>query len=64
MTVVVREDLCVYVGGAWALWGRSLFKGVEGTMGVTACLTPVCACRESVKKITMIAKIVVRRIFC
>ena len=20
MTVVVREDLCVYAGGAWALW--------------------------------------------
>ena len=33
MTVVVREDLCVYEGRAWALWGRSLFKGVRETMG-------------------------------
>ena len=30
MTVVVREDLCVFAGGACALWGRSLHKGVRG----------------------------------
>ena len=30
MTVVVREDLCVYAGGALALWGRSLYDGVRG----------------------------------
>ena len=26
MTVVVREALCVYVGGAWALMGHIFFK--------------------------------------
>ena len=32
MTVFVREALCVYAGGAWALQGRSLSKGVRGAM--------------------------------
>ena len=30
MTVVVREALYVYAGGAWALWGRSLLQGFDG----------------------------------
>ena len=30
MTVGVREDLCVYAGGAWALWGRRIYDGVRG----------------------------------
>ena len=30
ITVVVREDLCVRAGGAWALQGRSRYQGVRG----------------------------------
>ena len=29
MTVVVREALSVFAGGAWVLWGRSLHRGVR-----------------------------------
>ena len=30
ITVVVREALCVYAEGAWALQGRSLCESVRG----------------------------------
>ena len=29
MTLVVRASLCLYAGGAWVLWGWSLFLGVN-----------------------------------
>ena len=38
LTGVVREDLCVYAGGAWALMGRSLFVGLGGLVSGWLCV--------------------------
>ena len=59
----VNDRRCA--GGFVRVRGRCLKCEVTRRNDVmVACLTPVCACRESVKNITMTIKIVFRRIFC